>query len=369
MGKTWAPAAAGLTARQRLEFRIARLLSTLPSRAQVLLSGRPPVRVDGQTLESEMQLSLSLLERRGAPPLETFPPAEAREVYRRQIAVSNGPPVPVGTVRDLVVGGAVGPLAARHYVPEEGGGPHPLVVFFHGGGFVLDDLDTHDAPCRLLCRHSGAHVLSVDYRLAPEHPFPAAVEAGRAALRWAATHAAELGADPPRLVVAGDSAGGNVATVAAWVAARDGGPAPVLQVLLYPATDMMEHSRSHKLFGSGFLLTRELMDWFAAQYVADANPADPSLSVLRAGDLSGVAPAIVVTAGFDPLRDEGEAYAEALSAADVAPVVLRRFPNLIHGFCNAIGISRVCREALIEVAGTTRAPVRSLRVRPRVKEP
>ena len=186
------------------------------------------------------------------------------------------------------------------------------MVYFHGGGFVLGDLDTHGAPCRLLCRHSGTHVLSVDYRLAPEHPLPAAVEDGRAALHRATSHAAELGADPYRVTVAGDSAGGNIAAVAAWEASRDGGPAPVLQVLLYPATDMIERSRSHELFGCGFLLTPELMDWFAAQYVADADPADPRLSVLRAEDLGGAPPAYVATAGFDPLRDEGEAYAKAL---------------------------------------------------------
>jgi acetyl esterase len=313
------------------------------------------VRVDGQTLEPDVQLSLTLLERQGAPPLETLPPAEAREAFRRQVAVSNGPPAPVGAVRDLRVEGAEGSLAARHYAPHEPGGPHPLIVFFHGGGFVVGDLETHDAPCRLLCRHAGAHVLSVDYRLAPEHPFPAAVEDGRAALRWATEHTDELGADPARVAVAGDSAGGNVAAVAAWLASRDGGPAPALQVLLYPATDLGERARSHELFGSGFLLTRELMDWFSAQYASGADPEDPRLSILRAGDLDRVAPALVVTAGFDPLRDEGEAYAAALREAGVAPVVLRRFPGLVHGFCNAIGTSRTSREAVIEVAGATRA--------------
>jgi acetyl esterase/lipase len=313
------------------------------------------VRVDGQTLEPEIQLSLALLERRGTPPMETLSPIEAREAFRRQMAVSNGSLIPVVVVHDLVVDGAAGPLAARHYAPEEGGGPHPLAVFFHGGGFVLGDLDTHDAPCRFLCHHSGAHVLSVDYRLAPEHPFPAAVEDGRAVLRWAISHAEELGADPSCVAVAGDSAGGNIATVAAWEASRDGGPAPVLQVLIYPATDVTERSRSHKLFDDGFLLNRELMEWFAAQYVADADLTDPRLSVLHAEDLGSVAPAFIVTAGFDPLRDEGEAYAEALRAAGVAPVVLRRFPGLIHGFCSALSTSRVSREALVEVAGAMRA--------------
>lgn len=148
-------AQADLAARQRLELRAARLLSALPPRAQVLLSGRPPVRVDGQTLEPEVQLGLSLLERRGAPPLETLSPAGAREAYRRRVTVSNGPPAPVGAVRDLLVEGAAGPLAARHYAPEEGGEPHPLVVYFHGGGFVLGSLETHDAPCRLLCGMPG----------------------------------------------------------------------------------------------------------------------------------------------------------------------------------------------------------------------
>lgn len=349
----------GLAARQRLEFRAARLLSSLPRKAQVALSGRPPVRVDGQTLEPEIQLALSLLERRGAPPLETLTPAEAREAYRRQVEVSNGPPVPVGVVRDLEVDGAAGPLPARHYTPAENGGPGPLILFFHGGGFVLGDLETHDAPCRLICRHTGAHVLSVEYRLAPEHPFPAAVEDGRAALRWAFANAAGLGAEAARVAVAGDSAGGNVAAVAAWLASRDGGPVPVLQALIYPATDVAELSRSHDLFGGGFLLTRELMDWFTALYVADADPADPRLSILRAEGLGSVPPALIVTAGFDPLRDEGEAYAEALRAAG-APVVLRRFPGLVHGFCNAIGTSRVSREAVIEVSGAARALMAAL---------
>lgn len=345
-----------LRARQRAEWRAARLLSALPPRVQARLSGRPPVRVDGQTLEPEIQLSLSVLERLGDPPLETLTPAEAREAYRRRVEVSNGTPVPVGAVRDLTVEGAEGPLAARHYVPdEEPGGPRPLIVFYHGGGFVLGNLDTHDAPCRLLCRHAGAHVLSVDYRLAPEHPFPAAVEDGRAALDWATKHAAELGADPSHVAVAGDSAGGNIAAVAAWQASRDGGPKPVLQVLFYPTTDAVEVTRSQELFGGGFLLTTELMEWFAARYVADADPADPRLSVLRAPELGRVPPALIVTAGFDPLRDEGEAYAHGLRGAGVSPVVLRRFPGLVHGFCNATGTSRVSREAFLEVSGAARA--------------
>ncbi len=343
-----------LTVRQRTEFRVARLLSGLPPRTQVRLSGRPPVTVDGQTLEPEVQLILKLIDKAGRPAFEDLPLARARATLRAEAMIAGGRALPVGDVRDLRVAGAAGTLAARHYIPREPAGPQPLLVFFHGGGFVLGDLDSHDRSCRLLCRHVGANVLSVAYRLAPEHPFPAAVDDGRAALAWAMNNAAHLGADPDRVGVAGDSAGANVAAVASWQAARDGGPAPIVQALIYPATDVLVRSRSHELFGEGFLLTRKQIDWFEAAYIADSDRADPRLSVLRADDLSGVAPAVVVTAGFDPLRDEGEAYADALKAAGV-PVLHRRFPGLLHGFFNAPAISRTAREAIIEVAGAVRA--------------
>jgi len=351
-----------LTARQRLEFRIARILAALPPRAQVRLSRRKPVQLDGQTLEPEIQLTLAVLERQGNPPIESLSPPEARAVTRRQAAVAGGPPLPVGAVRDLTIAGAAGPLRARHYAPAEPGGPHPLLVFFHGGGFVIGDLDSHDAACRMLCRHAGAHVLAVDYRLAPEHPFPAAVEDGRASLAWATAHAGELGADPRRVAVGGDSAGGNIAAVTAWLAARDGGPAPAFQLLIYPATDSSMPYRSQDLFGEGFFLTQAEMDWFYANYAAAADPTDPRLSPLLADDLSGLAPALVVTAGFDPLRDEGEAYAQALREAGNV-VVLRRFTGLIHGFLNATGVSRVSRDAVVEVAGATRALLETVAAR------
>ena len=207
-----------LTARQRLEFRIARIVAALPPRLQVWLSRRPPVVVDGQTLEPEIQLTLALLERQGNPPIESMTAPEARDFTRRQAAIAAGPPLPVGEVRELTIDGAAGPLRARHYAPEEPGGPHPLLVYYHGGGWVIGDIDTHDAGCRLLARHAGVHVLSVDYRMAPEHPFPAPIEDGRAAFEWAQAHAAELGADSQRVAVGGDSAGGNIAAVTAWQA-------------------------------------------------------------------------------------------------------------------------------------------------------
>jgi acetyl esterase len=341
---------------------VARALAALPPAIQLRLSGRRPVRIDGETLSPQMQLMLALLERRGERPLETLTPTDARRERRRLAAVFAGKPEPIGSVRDLDIDAGV-PLRARHYAPAEGGGPHPLLVFFHGGGFVFGDLDTHDGVCRLLCRHAGAHVLAVDYRLAPEHPFPAAVEDARGALRWASAHAHELGADPARLGVAGDSAGGNLAAVVSQLAARDGGPAPLLQLLIYPATDCTRRRRSRELFGEGLFLTETHMDWFEASYlgsVGDANGHDPRASPLLAQDLSRLAPALVVTAGLDPLRDEGEDYAHALLAAGT-PVVLRRFPGFIHGFISAAGISRACRDAVIEIAGAARGMLASSR--------
>ena len=230
------------------------------------------------------------------------------------------------------------PIPARHYEPLEPGGPHPLLVYYHGGGFLYGDLDTHDNVCRILCRHAGAHVLAVDYRLSPEHPFPAAVEDARAALRWAYVNAERLGADPSRIGVGGDSAGGNLAAVTSQLAANDGGPAPVLQLLIYPVTDFTIRRRSRELFGDGFLLTNAEMDWFEANYLGPGSPqaSDPRASPLLATDLSGLPPAFVVTAAFDPLRDEGEAYARALQDAGT-PATLRRFPGFIHGFINAAG--------------------------------
>ena len=228
-------------------------------------------------------------------------------------------------------------------------------MFLHGGGFVFGDLDTHDAPCRILCRHGGMHVLAIDYRLAPENPFPAAVDDALAALRWAQTHAAELGADPARVGVGGDSAGANLSAVVAQLAAADGGQTPVCQMLIYPAVDRTRPYLSLELFKEGFLLTRDSIDWFHIHYVGDSGAAktDPRIGPLHAASLAGLAPALVVTAGFDPLRDEGEAYASALLAAGTT-TVQRRFDSLVHGFFNMVGVSPSCRDAVIEIAGATR---------------
>jgi acetyl esterase len=338
----------------KLEQWGAQVLGALPPRLQVRLSGKPPVQIDGDTLAPEAQLLLAVLDRRREPPLETLSPAEARQARGRLTAAYAGRPVPVDTVQDVEINGPV-PLKARHYAPPEPGGPHPLLVYYHGGGFTYGDLDTHDGACRILCRHAGAHVLAIDYRLAPEHPFPAAVDDAWAALRWAFENAGPLGADPGRVGVGGDSAGGNLAAVSSQIAARAGGPAPALQLLIYPATDMTTRHRSRELFREGFLLTDPEMDWYTDNYLgtARAHAGDPRASPLVAENLSGLAPAFVVTAAFDPLRDEGEAYARALQAAGT-PTTLRRFPGFIHGFINAAGVSRTARDALVEIAGMTR---------------
>ena len=244
----------------------AQALDALPPGLKLRLSGKPPVVIDGQTLAPEVQLVLAVLGRRKEPPLETMSPADAREARRRLTAVFGGKPLPVGAVQDVEIGAAA-PLRARHYAPPESGGPHPLLVFYHGGGFLYGDLDTHDGVCRILCRHAGAHVLAIDYRLAPEHPFPAAVDDARAALRWAFANAERLGADRSRVGVGGDSAGGNLAAVVSQLAARDGGPAPVLQLLIYPVTDFTVRRRSRDLFAEGFLLTDAEMNWFEDQYL------------------------------------------------------------------------------------------------------
>jgi acetyl esterase len=346
-----------MTAGERLQAGAVRALAALPPRAKRILAG-PPVRRDGLELDVDAQLLVRVNERHPRPPLDARTPAQARADLRRSTRIVAGPRIDVATVRDVTVAGAAGPLPARLYVPEEAaaGEPGPLVVFFHGGGWVAGDLDTHDAPCRHLARAAGMRVLSVAYRLAPEHPYPAAVDDAVAAFRDAAARAAELGADPARIAVAGDSAGGYLAAmVAQRTAAGAAGPGaatPAFQVLVYPGTDFVEDHPSERSLGEGFLLTKASMDWYQANFLppgADEHEASP----LRAERLEGVAPALVVTAGFDPLRDEGEAYAARLRDAGVR-TVLRRHPGQLHGFLNMTGVGTAAREAIAEIGGVLR---------------
>jgi acetyl esterase len=341
----------------RLQYYGARGLTALPPRLQVRLSGGVPVVVDGQTLDPELQLLLHLRARMGTPDgMAAESPEISRRRARREARAYAGQTIPVGAVRDLEVPAEHGPLRARHYAPDEPGGPHPLLVYYHGGGFVIGDLDVYDQACRLLCRHAGVQVLSVEYRKAPEHPFPAAPDDASAAFDWAHANAAsEFGADPDRVAVGGDSAGGNLAAIVA----READTKPYAQLLIYPAVETLDRDYpSHDLFAQGFFLTRDDRAWFHGHYLGDGRHDDPRARALTDYELAGLPPAIVVTAAFDPLRDEGETYAAALRAAGV-PVVGRRFAGLVHGFINMTGVSRASREALIEVAGTLRALVHS----------
>jgi acetyl esterase len=227
-------------------------------------------------------------------------------------------------------------------------------VYFHGGGWVVCDLDTHDNGCRFLARESGAAVLSVDYRLAPEHPFPAAVEDAFAAFRWAVENAADFGVDPAVIAVGGDSAGGNLAAVVSQLARDDEGPAPAFQLLIYPVTDLSTKRLSYELFREGFFLTEPHMDWYRDHYLPDLESArDPRASPLLADDLSNLAPAYIATAGFDVLRDEGEEYARRLREAGV-PVALRRHRNLIHGMATRVGMGGVGQTMMLEAAAALR---------------
>ena len=333
----------------RVEALSLRLTMGLPEVVQRRLAGAPIV-LDGQTLAPETQLMLRLKKLARLPSAERLPVPQGRVVVEHEAAMAGGTQ-PIGSVRGL----AVGDLPARLYVPTTAAPePAPLLVFFHGGGFMYGGLDSHDATCRLLAEQAGVRVLAVDYRLAPEHAFPAAHDDALAAYRWVVQHAASLGADPQRLAVGGDSAGGTLAAATAIAAAQEGLPL-AFQLLVYPAVDARRATRSLELFSQGFYLTSEFMDLANESYVpVVAERDDIRISPLRHDVPAGLAPAYLCTAGFDPLRDEGESYAEALRAAGVE-VRLQRFEDQIHGFFNIVGVGRRSRAAVLEIAAALKA--------------
>jgi len=337
-------------AQERFARRLLRTLGALPPGVQGVLGGRT-TRIDGQELNPEVQLALRLLNMAAGETFETLPLEQGRAQISSEAWVF-GDQTPVATVRDLTIPGPAGDIGARLY--RQAPAPSALLVYFHGGGWVLGDLEVSDAACRFLAVNAGLAVLSVDYRLAPEHPFPAAVDDAVAAFRYAVENAAELGADPAAIGVAGESAGGNLAAVVSQVTTLEPGPTPAFQLLFFPVTDLSTKHRSYSLFSEGFFLTEAQMDWYKARYLTDPEEAlDPRVSPLLAPDLAGLPPAYVAVAGFDPLRDEGEAYAARLKQAGV-PATVRRHSGLIHGIINATGVGHAGREVLLEAAGALR---------------
>jgi acetyl esterase len=307
-------------------------------------------------LDPEVRNVLELVIMAGRPAYNTLSPKEARQLFRETRPASTPTPPTIGLVKDVAADGPHGPIPLRLYRPAgvDAAACLPVLVYFHGGGWVIGDLDTHDVLCRQLTAEAGISVISVDYRLAPEHKFPASVDDAWAATRFIVDHAAELNVDASRLAVAGDSAGGNLAAVVALLARDQGGPAIRLQVLNYPVTDCRIDSPSYGEFADGFLLTRVSMQWFIDHYLkSPADAGDWRASPLRAPSLAGLPPALIITAGFDPLRDEGEAYAARLRQAGVR-VDAVCFGGMIHGFLPMGRLISTGNRAVSLVAGALR---------------
>jgi acetyl esterase/lipase len=311
-------------------------------------------------LDPQAQAVIDLVVKSGRPAYHQLSPKDARQLFRETRPASTPAPPEIGSVRNLTADGPHGPIPLRIYRPAgvPASTPLPAYVCFHGGGWVIGDLDTHDVLGRQITAASGASVVSVDYRLAPEHKFPAAADDAWAATRWVVAHAGELGLDASRLAVGGDSAGGNLAAVVSLLARDAGGPSIALQVLIYPVTDVAAETRSYQDFADGYLLTRDAMRWFVAHYLdARDEAADWRASPLRAPSLAGLPPALVVTAGFDPLRDEGEAYARRLRDAGVR-VDSVGYGGMIHGFVPMGRLIDTASHAVTLIAGSLRQALR-----------
>jgi acetyl esterase len=303
-------------------------------------------------LDPQAKAVLERVARANLPSYPQLGAAGARQLYRETRGALAAPPPEVESVEDLHAPGAGGDIRVRLYRPRGAAdaGPLPALVYFHGGGWTIGDLDTHDVVCRVLADLARCAVASVDYRLAPEHKFPAAVDDAVAATRWVAREAGRIGIDARRIAVGGDSAGGNLAAVVALVARDEGGPPLAMQTLIYPATDMAADAPSHLRYGEGHLLTRDAILWFRGNYLRDGrDEADWRASPLKAADLSRLPPAYVITAGFDPLVDEGRAYADRLLAAGV-PVTYECFEGMIHGFVTMGGVIAAAHHALARCA-------------------
>ena len=307
-------------------------------------------------LDRQVETILQAMRDAGRPETHTLAPAMAREAYQQMALALGGEIRAVHNVEDLNLPGPAGEIPIRLYRPRAlaNGERLGVLVFFHGGGWVIGDLETHDQVCRWLCAEADCIVVAIDYRLGPEHPFPAAVEDCYAAVAWVAENAAALGADSSRMAVGGDSAGGNLAAVVALLARDCGGPEICLQLLIYPATAAEPNSRSHQQFGEGLVLTRETIRYFYGHYLTDkAQRHDWRLAPLEAADLSHLPAAEIIVAGYDPLRDEGVEYASRLIEAGNR-VRLTNFSGMVHAFIQMPGVVDVSRQALRQCAGAMR---------------
>ena len=340
-----------VASRSRLQATVVRSLFALPTPIRRLLAG-PPLRIDGQEMALDAQLLIRLKNRSGSDVFDG-PVELARARYDELPSlIGYESPAPVAT-REITIEGEGEGIPATLYTPADLPEPSGLLVYFHGGGFSVGSRRSHDPIARYLASHAGGRVLSVEYRRAPEHQFPAAASDALAAFDYAHDHATDLGADSRRIAVGGDSAGGNLAAVTAQEAVRRGGAIPSFQLLMYPATDLSTRRPSRDLFAEGSTFTARNIGWVMGNYVpAGTDLDDPRLSPQH-GDVTGLPPAYIATAGFDPVRDDGEAYAEKLRAAGI-PVALTRQADLPHGFLNFVGLGSRFAEAAAEAAGALR---------------
>jgi len=362
--------------------RLAYVLARAPDPIVRHLTARHPIEVAGRRLDPRTQHALVMLARAGRPPLDQLSVGRARREYARFPRVFEDPPQPLRRIEDDAIDGPAGRVPIRIYSDGPLGSaagraePPPVLVYYHGGGGVIGDVDTHDGLCRILALALDGVVVSVGYRMGPEHPFPAAAEDAWAAFREVSRRAAALGGDPERVAVGGDSMGGNLAAVVCQLARDAGERMPAAQWMLYPATDRLGHDEqpadaegvrdtkgrpeqygSRRAYGRGFLLTDRLMAWFTEHYLGGGDPLDPRASPLRHPDLRGLPPAVLVTAGFDPLLDEGRAYADALAAAGV-PVRYRCHEGLVHGFAQMTGAVPEARRAVLDAVAQLQACLR-----------
>jgi acetyl esterase len=335
-----------------LQKLVIKTVLSLPAPLLRLLSGGSAVYQGGRTLDPRLQFIAA--GAKGQPAMSSLSVQDARAASAQGLALMTGKPEAGVRVEHLTLPGAEGDLRARAYRPENQDSEAPLMVFAHFGGGVIGDLDTCHAFCTILADLARCAVLSVDYRLAPEHKFPAGLDDMLAAWRWAAENGPGFGAEPGRLALGGDSMGGNFAAILAQEMKRTGEPQPALQLLIYPAVDVASETQSMTTFGDAYPLSRDTMNWFMGHYMGpDADPADLRLSPIRSEDVGGLAPAIVITAGFDPLVDQGEAYARRLKAAGT-PVLYRCYDALAHGFTAFTGAVPAADIACREIAGLVR---------------